>query len=263
MNAESISIALHDTSAGFEATPDRVPLAMLSAFSRDVEKLLKGKESTLDPSALNVSIVKGSVEFKTDPLYDLRLFNDLAAMLRGDILDMVDTGRRQLIEQWQKAAKASKHVSYKISSAFLTRPIVINADSDYRVNEADQWVRVERYMQGEVVDIGGVTRANAHIKLGNGSSLKIEADKAFFRDDTINRLYKSAMVRFNAEFNVETGDYRNAKLISFEEHQNHLDAANFDNEFDAIMGKLTKNGREAWRDVGSGSTWVESLRGNS
>ncbi len=95
---------------------------------------------------------------------------------------------------------------------------------------------------------------NAHIRLPDGKSIPVEAERDVLRADKINRLYKPAMVRIAAEYNVVTREYRNARLIAFVEHDSKLDQKDLD--------RLTLRGAKAWRDVPDASAWVEHLRGN-
>ena len=166
MEAQRITIALTDYTAGFEATPDRVRLGDLASFSSDVATFLRGEDKEVDTNALEVAVRKGSLASETVPLLSAaHLFRDLRALVGGELLDSLDAKRREVMERWQKAARQTKQVAYRISAPFLDRPIEINAESDYHADDADQWVQVERYVRGEIQDLGGVTKANALIKL--------------------------------------------------------------------------------------------------
>lgn len=165
MEAQSITLSLTDGSQGYEATPERVRLAVLADFTRDVEQFLRGKSREVDPSALEVAVQPGSVAIVTQPIASAPgLFRDLRALLDSESLDALDVRRREVIERWQKLARSDRSVSLELSAPFLTRPVLVNADTDYRADDADQWVRVERYVRGEIQDLGGVTKANAHVR---------------------------------------------------------------------------------------------------
>jgi hypothetical protein len=56
--------------------------------------------------------------------------------------------------------------------------------------------------------IAKATKANAHVKLPDGSTLKVTTERDVLRDDTVNRLYKLAMLRIKAEYNVLTRELR-------------------------------------------------------
>jgi hypothetical protein len=255
MEAQRITIALTDTTAGFEATPDRVRLGDLASFSSDVATFLRGEDKDVDTNALEVAVRKGSLAIETAPLLSAtNLFRDLRTLLGGELLDNLDAKRREVMERWQKAARQSKQVAYRISAPFLERPIEINAESDYHADDADQWVQVERYVRGEIQDLGGVTKANAHIKLPDGRTLKVTTERDVLRNDTVNRLYKLAMLRIKAEYNVLTRELRNARLVEFVEHASTVD--------EEALSKLTRRGAVAWKDVPGATTWVDELRGD-
>jgi len=255
MEAQRITVALIDHSVGFEATPERVRLGDLADFSADVATFLRGEDKDVDTKILEVAVRKGSFAIETTPLLSApNLFRDLHTLLGGELLDNLDAKRREIMERWQKAAKQTRQVDYRISAPFLERPIVVNAESDYHADDADQWVPVERYIRGEIQDLGGVTKANAHVKLPDGRTLKVTTERDVLRDDTVNRLYKLAMLRIKAEYNVLTRELRNARLVEFVEHASTVD--------EDALSRLTRRGAVAWKDVPNATTWVDELRGD-
>lgn len=255
MEAQRITIALIDHTAGFEATPDRVRLGDLAGFSSDVATFLRGEDKDVDTNTLEVAVRKGSLAIETVPLLSApNLFRDLRTLLGGELLDNLDAKRREVMERWQKTARQTKQVAYRISAPFLDRPIEINAESDYHADDADQWVQVERYVRGEIQNIGGSTKANAHIKLPGGGTLTVATERDVLRNDTVNRLYKLAMLRIKAEYNVLTRELRNARLVEFVEHASTVD--------EEALSRLTRRGAVAWKDVPHATTWVDELRGD-
>lgn len=256
MEAQRITVALIDHSAGFEASPERVRLGDLADFSADVATFLRGEDKDVDTKTLEVAVRKGSLAIETVPLpFAPGLFRDLRALLDGELLDNLDAKRREVMERWQKAARQTRQLAYRISAPFLDRPIVVNAESDYHADDADQWVQVERYIRGEIQDLGGVTKANAHVKLPDGRTLKVTAERDILRDDTVNRLYKLAMLRIKAEYNVLTRDLRNARLVEFVEYAPTVD--------EEELARMTRRGANAWKDVGDATAWVDELRGGT
>lgn len=75
------------------------------------------------------------------------------------------------------------------------------------------------------------------------------------RDDTVNRLYKLAMMRIKAEYNVLTRELRNARLLEFVEYAPSIN--------DDDLARLTRRGAVAWKDVPNATTWVDELRGGT
>lgn len=254
MEAQRITLALADCSGGFETSPERVRLGDLARFADDVQVFLRGDTKEVDAQQLEVAVIKGSLAIQTAPLMAApRLFSDLRALLDGELLEGIDAKRKEVIERWQKAARQSRELAYKISAPFLSHPVIVSADTDYRADDADQWVQVERYIRGEIQDLGGVTKANAHVRLPDGSTLKVTTEKDLLRDDKENRLYKTAMLRIRADYNVLTRELRGARLIEFVEYTAQV----AEDELD----RLTRRGASAWKDVSDPTAWVDDLRG--
>lgn len=254
MEAQRITLALEDQTGGFETSPERVRLGDLARFADDVKVFLSGDAKEVDVQSLEVAIRKGSLAIETSPLMAApKLFADLQALLAGELLDSLDAKRKEVIERWQKAARQSRQLAYRIVAPFLAQPVVVSADTDYRADDADQWVQVERYIRGEIQDLGGMTKANAHVRLPDGSTLRVSTDKDLLRNDSVNRLYKAAMLRIKADYNVLTKDLRNARLIEFVEYTAKVD--------DEEIERMTRRGAVAWKDIGSPSAWVDEMRG--
>jgi hypothetical protein len=253
IQAHPLDISLHDRQDEGSISPDRVPLSILRAFASDVDDLLKGSGVEIDTSTLNVSVFKGSLGVRTEPLANSGLLRDLRHLTHSQKLDGVDSKRSVVIQRWQKTTRHNSHLVYRIKTPALSDMIVISAETDFHADDADQWVKVERYLQGEIYEMGGKNKVNAHIRLPDGSTLAVESDRDFFRNDKVNRLYKPAMSRITAEYNVVTRKYRNARLLSFDEYQQTLD--------EQQLAMLFRRGADAWKDVPNATEWVESLRG--
>jgi hypothetical protein len=254
MEAQRILISLHDDSAGYAVSPARVPLATLRGFAADVSDLLRGDAGTPELSNVDVAVVDGSLALRTAPIADPGLWADLRSLTQTDLLDGLNPRRRNVVERWQGMARSRRQVRYEIHAQALARPVLVSANSDYRADDADQWVRVERYFRGEIEDLGGAVKANAHIRLPDGKLLTVDTDRAMLRDEKTNRLYKPAMVRITAEYNVVTREYRAARLIEFVEYEARFDEREFE--------RFTERGAKAWKDVPDASAWVDALRGH-
>lgn len=254
METQRVTIALIDRSDGYEASPERVRLAALRDFASDVAMFLRGSGREIDPAEVDVAVRTGSLAIETQPLPpSLTLFRDLESLRSSELLDRLDSNRKKVLERWQKTARDTAEIAYRISAPLLKSPVVISAATDFRANDADEWVEVERYVQGEIVDLGGSTKANAHVRLPDGRTLTIMTHQQVLRDDQTNRLYKQATLRVRAQYNVLTKELRDARLVEFVEYAPRFDEAEFE--------RLTRKGREAWKDVDDATAWVDGLRG--
>lgn len=254
MEALRVTIALIDRSAGYEATPGRTKLSVLASFASEVETFLRGDSKEIDTSQLDVAVREGSLAFETAPIpTGVSLFGDLATLAAGELLDGIDRKRREVVARWQKLAQSGRDIAVRISTRGLGEAILISRESDYRANDADQWVQVERYIRGEIEDLGGSTRPNAHIRLPNGALLKVSTDRELLREETVNRLYKTAMLRVRAKYNVLTRELCEARLMEFVEYAPSVDEQELD--------RLARRGALAWKDVPDAAAWVDELRG--
>ena len=91
------------------------------------------------------------------------------------------------------------------------------------------------------------------MKLPDGSTLTVTTDRDVLRDDTVNRLYKLAMLRIKAEYNVLTRVLRNARRVEFVEYAPQVD--------EEELARMTRRGTDAWKDVGDATAWVDEMRG--
>lgn len=254
MQAQSLSFSLIDSTGGYEVSPGRVRLAALAEFSGDVAALLKGSSKDVDVSALDVAVRPGSLTIQTADIAAAgTLFHDLAALNASELLDALDAKRREVIERWQRAARQKLGLAYRVRAAFLDRPVVIDQNTDYRADDADQWVMVERYVRGVIEDLGGATKPNAHVRLPDNQLLKVYTERSVLHDDKLNRLYKQAVLRIRAQYNVATRELKDARLIEFVEY-----APSYD---DDEMSRLARRGAQAWKGVDDATAWVDELRG--
>lgn len=253
MESESLTIALVDTSAGYEAKPDRVLLGALADFAAEVETFLRGESKEIDPWKLEVAVREGSFAFETAPIpTSYGVFRDLRQMLAGESLDGIDKKRLEMVEKWQKQSRGARKIGVRFTSAALSRHVYITPQTDYHADDSNHWVSVERYVRGELQDLGGSTKTNAHIRLPDGELLTILSSREQVRDEQVNRVYTTVMVRVKAKLNIRTGKLKDARLIQFVEYA--PDKAD-------DLSQLRRNGAEAWKDVGDASAWVDDLRG--
>lgn len=236
-------------------TPAHAPLAAVREFVTEVENFLRGDDKDVDTAALRIAVIEGSFALRTEPVLPVpKLVADLRLLGTSNTLDAMSPRRRDVVLAWQKRARGAKRLRYRIDAALLTEPVCVTADTDFHTDDANEWVQVERYVRGEVLDLGGARSVNAHIRLPDGSTLHVDATRDQLRNERANRLYKPVMVRFSAEFNVRTNAYRAARLLTFSDYEPRYD--------ERSLQRLTQRGAEAWADVDDAADWVEHLRGD-
>lgn len=254
MKPRRIVFTLEDRSRGYPISPQRVPLVWLKEFTIEVDEFLRGDSREVDTARTEVEIAAGSLRLATPEIAAApRLYADIAKMHASQLIDDLEPKRRKIVETWQKRARQEPGRTYVIDAGPKQR-VSISGSTDFHADDADRWVVTERYVRGEIVDMGGKTTSNVHIVLEDGSSLKVDADKVLLMREESNRLYKPALLRVRARYNLATHEYRDAALVEFVEYAPRFTEAD--------EARLTERGSAAWKDVTDAANWVEEQRGN-
>ena len=250
LTSDALRFALNDRINDAPVGPKHVPLGLLGQFQSDVEEFLKGSNRDIDPNQVLVSVEEGSLALVASGLMAATaLWADVERLQNPSALGLLDPKRAVVIERWQSAARKNPNRNYSIADPAQAIAIRVDSSTDFRNQIAAVWVKVEKYLQGVVTDLGGTTKANVHLKLDNGKVLTIASSQQLLADEEQNRLYKPALLLVTAEENLRTGELRNLAMVNFEAAPAWDEAA-----FEAQVSK----GTEAWADVPD--SWLEQLR---
>ncbi|MCW5238186.1 hypothetical protein [Verminephrobacter eiseniae] len=249
--ADTLRFALHDRIHDAEVGPAHVPLALLGEFQKDVSEFLRGSRKEIDPAEVPVAIGQGSLVIAASGLLAAAsLWADVAQLQNPSALGLIDPKRAAVVERWQAAARRNPHRSYRVVGKDGTPVVRVSAESDFRNQIEAIWVAVEKYVEGMVVDWGGASKANVHVRVQGGKVLIIATSQQLLADEERNRLYRPALLRVSAEENLKTGDLRNLNLLSFEADRPGWDEAAFN--------ELVQKGTQDWGDAPD--NWLEELR---
>lgn len=248
----TLRFALDDRIQNAEVGLAHVPLNLLGRFQKDVSDFLTGSEKEVDPNDVIIMIQDGSLEFvATGLLAATSLWADVERLRDPASLDLIDPKRAHVVERWQASARKHPHRRYTLADKGGATFVRVDRDSDYREGKTAMWVPVEKYLQGQITDMGGTSKPNVHLRLKDGQVLTIASSQQRLADEKRNRLYKPAVLRVTAEENLHSGELRNLALLDFEDPQATLDEAAFE--------ELVRKGTQAWADVPD--NWLENLRG--
>jgi hypothetical protein len=246
--------SVSDRADGHEVTPETVPLGLLKDFVSDVAAFIRGSDKLVDTNDLLVSVVKGSFALQNyeELPADLPIWGDIEQLSKGT-LDGVDTRRANIAEKWRLDALKHPNRTFKIADPSHDAYIAINANTYFRREQVSNWVLVERYLSGTVEDWGGLTSANIHLRLDDGTTLKVDATRDQIREYERNPVYHAVVIRVELEEDLVTGERRNARFIDFSDYQPRIDEDEY--------RRATEAGRAAWKDVGDAADWVRGIRG--
>lgn len=253
----SIEFVLHGKVEGLEITPRTIGLSQFNEFNQQVETFIGGSQK-LKLNEVHVEIRESSYLLKAIlPAVVLSsLEPDLKLMARQDVLGELDYKRAEVVQKWQARTKSNPDLDYTVRSRgeALTE-VRISRETDYRVGAVIPWVAVEKYLFGEVMDMGGTQRANIHLKLDRGGkTVLVGASQGYLREQEENRLYHKALLHVRAEQHFRTGDLRNIQLISFGDYQPTYN--------EEALDQFAAKGATAWADVPDAAMWVREVRGN-
>ncbi len=253
-----IEFVLHDKVDGVEITPATIGLSLFNEFNQQVATFIAGSEG-LKLDQVHVSVGEGSYKLTVilTVLIASALEPDLQLLQRQDSMGEIDPKRAEVVARWQARSKQRSDVRYSIRPFGMSAgPLELNADTDFRIGEIVPWVKVEKYLFGTVIDMGGAQKANVHIRLeDSGQIMRIGTNQGYLKDQEENRLYHKVLVRVAAEQHHRTAQLRNLRLISFEDYRPGYD--------EEALDRFAEKGRLAWADVPDAAEWVRNLRGGS
>lgn len=252
MDTHPITLALKDSSRGYEISPERVPISVLVEFSKDVSDFLKGSGRG-DIGTVEVSIKKGSLALVAENVPYQSVFRDLKTIETSGDLSRIDSKRRAIIEKWQDRAKKIQGIIVRIATASLNQDLEISKSSNFKDLGTARLVNVERYIRGEIQDLGGATKPNAHVLMSDGRKLTVKTSKHLVRAEPRNRVYQEAHMRVRGKLNLDTNELTDVELISFVEYAPKFDSKDMEN--------LVAKGRKAWAEVEDPAEWVRTMRG--
>ncbi len=251
-----IEFVLRGRVDGVEITPATIGLSRFNEFNQQVATFIAGSEG-LKLDDVHVSVGEGSYKLTVllTPLVVAALEPDLLTLQRPDSLGEIDPKRAEVVAKWQARTKGNAELRYAVRPHGMdARAFELSNSTDYRVGDIVPWVKVEKYLFGTVMDMGGVQKANVHIRLDDsGQIVRVGTNQGYLKDQKKNRLYRKVLVRVEADQHFRTRELRNLRLLSFEDYEPRYDAAALD--------RFAEAGRRAWADVPDAAEWVRQLRG--
>ena len=251
-----LSFSLHDEVEGRPLTPENVDLLTLHQFMGEVIALVQGDASRQEIGQPSVSIETGSVKLATlvPVIVAASLHQDLKELNATGDLDAISPKRAEVIEKWQsRAAKAGSKTRYDLLaevSGEASSRLEVNRETQYRHKQEDSWVLAEKYLTGRVVDLGGKTKANVHLVLASGDSVKIDATESQLKGAAY--LYEEMTLNVSVKEHIRTGEIRHARLIDVVKPSKEVD--------EDKLKALWRKGKEEWAGISSPTEWVEQLR---
>jgi hypothetical protein len=241
-----------------EVSPKTIGFALFNQFNREVEDFLAGSQRRGAVEEVKVEIQEGS--YKLLLLLPALLYAsvepDLRKLQHETALAEIDPKRAEVVKQWQKRARTTPGYRVDIQpESTRLRAIRISSETEYRTLDEDDWVAVEKYIVGTVVDMGGTTAANVHVvNEDTGRRITAESSEDFLRGQKENYLYQKVQMHIAATENVKTGELKDIRLISFVGR-----GASYD---EAELETAIEKGTQAWSKIEDPAQWLKDIRGS-
>ena len=255
--AEILQFELKSLVDGQEVTPSTIGYTDFLHFTEEVATFIRGSEASSVLDQVHVEIVEGSFAVKTVLLGAIAasVHADYEKFQHGSVLQGMDKHRAAVVSKWQKRAQKDPNYSVVILPGETSKihSVKISSETDFKEEDNEVWVQVERYVTGKVYSQGGKNRVNIHLTLqGSNDDMILDTTQEYLRNQNI-KMYDTLQVRIQAKENQETGELKDRKLLEIV----GTDAFYDEDELNAFIEKGTK----AWADVDDISSWVAEQRG--
>lgn len=254
-NDRQIKFVLSGHVDGVAISPRTISLKLFNEYNRQVADFISGKDQiSLDD--VQVTIEEGSYAIRATLGLSLfqSLLPDIQLLNKSSSLEAMDAKRAAIVASWQARAKSDQSISeYRIESHDETISIKVNKLTDYHLASNDVLIDVEKYVLGEVVDMGGSTKANVHLDLGAGlKTMIIAASHDYLRDRDKNLLYRKVIAHIKAKQNKATGELSAERLIGLTEY-------NPKKSVETLSIHLGSK-KSRWAEIPDHVAWVRKLR---
>jgi hypothetical protein len=255
----TIAFKLHLKVDGEEVTPSNINFSEFLRFNREVADFIVGKGDTNLLAYAHPEIEKGSyvVKVALSAMLLQLVQPDYEKLQGGSALSGMDIKRLAVVDRWQKRSR--KDPDYRVEllpQNMALRPVTISSETDFHDADESQWVRIERYVRGQLFEQGGKNKANIHLTLeSTGQDLVIETTQDYLHRLSGVKTYDRVQVQIVAEENQATKKLRNPRLIDVVASKTYYD--------EGELNRAIEKGTKAWADVPNISKWVAEQRGAS
>jgi HSP20 family molecular chaperone IbpA len=237
-----------------EISPSNIPLSLLEDFTSDIYNLLNSiPEITKDD--ISVSIEKGSFKIKT--IIALIAINtiqvDILTLTETKNFNTINKKRSDIFENWINKSKAQNTLEFEIKLN-NKKSYIFNSKTEIIRNVNEIWSNSELYVYGELIDIGGASSSNMHIRQDDGKILVINCTKNDLEKQKENRIYQNVAIRVKADQNIKTGEIKNLFFVEFIDYNPEYNEEEF--------LKLVEKGKNSWKDIDNHIDWIRKLRSN-
>ncbi len=260
-DSNQIAFSLSGKVRGEAITPSSISFARFNRFNQQVEAFVTGNSKELLNDEIKLKIEEGSYRILLWlPLTLLQSLNvDIDALTNDSGLQSLDSRRAKILNEWQVEAETNPEMAISITPSWQSDPATIRIDknSSYKNQQDDTlWFETEKYIKGEILEAGGSTRTNLHLKVEEQSkALTVGASKESLKGQSLGTLYEEHIIRIKAEENYQTGALRNLEFIEFVDYQPEYD--------EDELHQLIQQASPKWSDIKDANAWLKQIRNDN
>lgn len=243
-----------------------IPGSVLKAVLERVPNFVAGSKASqrtkaLVDASISYSLENGSLNIKavaaatlSTILQESGFFTDFVAISQNRLDDVSDPGRIESLRDLRHDLLNGGATTIELSSGAAHIPAFDIVERDVAVPPSnDPWVDSESYVMATVIDIGGKSKANAHLELENGKLVVADSARNYLAGLEENMLYKKVLAHVAYRVNLRTKEWIGVRLVSLS-----MPGKKFDEKaFDRAISGLT-----AWDDVSDPVAEIRRMRGD-
>lgn len=256
---------------GAQIHPDTWDVAELARYLHEVEDFIRPEavpvaERSAEP--ITVRYEEGSAQLRTrlsaarrtralfavQALQPARHVDAEGRTAVGIQLEALHPKQRRVVHKWFHQAQAFGDVYQVLDPAQPDLPLlIIDRYTTIIEAEEDLWLPTELYLNGKVLELGGVNKTGLTIEVADGMRHKVAASQEQLEQQETNRVYHTVVLRAKAERNYQTGELRNLELVQFLDYAPRIDAA--------AHARASQHVSSAFSEINNLTDWVAQLRG--
>ena len=257
MASKNIDLKINGVRDGKQLSPELLDVdevVSLLSYARDFLFPEKSKFR----ARVSVALKKSSavISLQVDSATAVKSQALLSQLNTDHNLGLLTAKQMDAIEGLQKYVKEQNFVLHFGEAEKMAEGLRIDRETEWKSPE-DIWIDEERYVKGEIVDIGGKTKSNIHIVTEDFDTLTVAADKETLSEDAKNRLYKEHQLRIRVKRNLHTGEYKkgSAELIEFVDFEKEGESP------EAYLDRLIAEAKPFMDKIEDPDKWLKHIRG--
>lgn len=252
---DKIEFIIKGVSLGEEISTSHIPISLLNYFVKDINTILSSLDERDKSEDIVLSIEKGSVRLiphlKASEHNLLR--SEFESAWKYQDLSIINPKRAKVLDSWFKYTEKNPNIEFSVKPT-PSKEYTINPSQRFQKKNQTLWADVELYLYGDILNLGGSSKTNIHIKTDEGISIVVNCKREDLASEKENRLYKTVGIRVQAKQDLISGARKDFQFIEFIDYNPIYNP-------DKLNSAIEK-GRKAWSDIDDHVKWISELRDN-